>query len=328
MMRALVIGAGDMGRKHAAAYRALENVTLAGVADPDGQRAKVFVHNHAGAVQFSNSREAINEIQPDIVSVCLPAFLHKEVSVAALEAGAYVLCEKPIALTLEDAEAMVAAASRNEDRLGIVLQRRYAGAWAFAGKRIGDLGTPLIYHATDFRQVRPKLLMHSRGGNGGPVVDCAVHDFDRALEWFGPAVSVQAVGTIFAEGKPEVATVADLAIDTSNILVQFEAGHMASIQYGWGMPTGFNDYVRNEIVGPLGMLRVFEDRVEHHKGGGLVETRTGFSDDGHARQIAAFVEAIRSESPLPVSPNEARAASVLSHAALDAIDTGNVVAVG
>jgi myo-inositol 2-dehydrogenase/D-chiro-inositol 1-dehydrogenase len=274
---------------------------------------------------YTDWREALTTEQPEVVSVCVPACLHAEVSIAALEAGAYVMCEKPIALTLADADRMVAASEAAGNRLRIIFQRRWTPAWQFARERLEAIGSPVVYRASDFRRVRPKLAMHDARQNGGPVVDCAVHDFDMTLDWFGPATSVYATGSIFAQGKPEVASVAELAVDTATITVTFAQGNVANIAYGWGMPATFTDRVTNEVAGPDGLIEIVGDRAIHHHTDGQKEGYLHAEQDGHVRQIAAFIDAIREGTPLPGDPRRAREASALSHAALESIRTGELI---
>jgi len=327
-LNVLLVGSGDMGRRHADAYHDCEGVRICGIADSDQFKAESLATVHGNPPVFNDYAEALKVCRPDVVSVCVPAFRHAEVSIAALEAGAYVLCEKPIALTLEEADAMIAAHEANGDRLGIVFQRRYSTLWQAAIERLPELGKPLMYHAFDFREVRPKLMMHSQSGNGGPVIDSAVHDFDMLLQLIGPVESVFAMGNVFAEGKSEVASVEDLAIDTAAINLRLTGGHSASVTYGWGMPAGFPEQIRNEILGPEGMLRLFPDRIEHYQGENLIEDVVGIAiDDGHSVQISEFVTAIRSGTTLPIPPTEARAALALAYAALASIESGDPVVV-
>lgn len=318
----LIIGAGDMGARHAAGYRALENARIRGIADPDQDRAAQLAAQCPGATAYASYHDALAQAHFDIVSVCVPAALHAEAAIAALEHGCHVLCEKPIALTLEQAQRMADATDRAPGMLGIVFQRRYMAVWREVTKRLPALGTPLYYQATDFRPVRPKILMHSKSGNGGPVIDCCVHDFDMTMRLFGAPRAVYAVGDTFAQGKPQVHAIQDLALDTAVINLTFAAGHKALIAYSWGLPEGFPGSIRVEIIGPNGIIKVDDTRLEHHLPGGIIETVSGLSADGHTTQIAEFVAAIAAGKQPPVPPAEAIAALKVAHATLDAIESG------
>ncbi len=166
--------------------------------------------------------------------------------------------------------------------------------------------------------------MHSVSGNGGPVIDCCVHEFNMALHLFGRPSSVYAMGDTYAAGKAEISGVHDPAIDTAAISIRFEAGHTALVSYCWGLPTGSADTSRTEILGPNGMLRVFPDGVEHHMPGGRVQTVRGLEEEGHPAQVAAFVEAVTAGKTPPVDPREALPALEIAYAALASIDSGTV----
>ena len=325
-MKVLLIGSGDMGAMHARACKKIEGIHLCAVADPDEPRAAAFAREHGLPAMYGDYREALRREQPDLVSVCVPAFLHAEIAIAALEQGCHVLCEKPIALRPEDAEGMIEAADKAPGQLGIIFQRRYMGAWREVEQRLPLLGKPLSYQATDFRQVRPKRLMHDKHGNGGPVIDCCVHEFDMLLRLFGSPESVYAVGDVYAVEKTEVSAIGELAVDTVLITLKFKNGHKALVSYCWGLPAGTEDWSHTEIIGPAGLIKVFGSSIEHHLGNGRVETVSGLSENGHDIQIAACVDALRCGAPMPVPPGEALQALRVSYAALESIETGMPVA--
>lgn len=319
MLKVVIVGSGDMGGTHLRGYAALDDVQVAAVADPDLGRAGALAEAHRVPKTYADYHEAIQTEKPDMVSVCVPAFLHCEVALYAMEQGYHVLCEKPIALTLEDGQRMAEASERLGGRLGMVFQRRYLEVWKEVERRLPLLGEPLSYQVADFRPVRTKRLMHSRSGNGGPVIDCCVHDFDMAMRLFGPAESVYAVGGIYARDKAELTAITDLATDTANISIRFANNHTALLSYCWGLPTGFRDISRTEILGPNGILRIDSGGLEHHMGAGRIETVAGLDTNGHSAQVAAFVHALRNNKPLPVAPHEAFQALRVAHAALQSI---------
>lgn len=320
-MKVLIIGAGDMGDRHAGAYKKINGIHICAVADPDITRCQRLTEIHPIPAYYRDYADALIQEKPDLVSVCVPACLHAEISLASLEQGAFVICEKPIALTLNDAERMVKVSKQLPGRLGIIFQRRYMGVWEEVKHRLPLLGTPLTYHTADFRQIRPKRLMHDKHGNGGPVIDCCVHDFDMTHQLFGKPKQLVATGDIYAQGKPELVEISDLAIDTANILIEFEEGHKAVIAYSWGLPAGTDDWTHTEIIGPKGMIRVFEHSLEHYCGNRRKETISGFSPNGHERQIALCVAAAQAGIPMPVPPEEAILSLQMAYTALASLDS-------
>lgn len=324
-LKVLIVGAGDMGRTHSRAYGRREDVAICAVADLDTQRAERLAGELQSAKPYADCRDALERERPDLVSVCVPACSHAEVAIWALQAGASVLSEKPIALTPTLAESMIAAAKGAKGKLGVIFQRRFQKVWQEVRERLPKLGGPVTYVGSDYRPVRPKVLMHSRSGNGGPIIDCCVHEFDMMQQLFGPAKRVFATGAIYAQGKKELAAISDLAVDTASITLDFEGGHRGLLSYTWGLPTGFAGWGTTELLGPNGAVKVFGNAIECHVGGAPAEKVEELGSDGHAAQIAAYVEALKAGRDVPVNPEEALSALRVAHAALKSIETGSPV---
>jgi len=105
-LKAAVIGVGAMGQHHARVYTALPTTTLVGVADADSERAEQVAGTH-GVPAYSDYRVMLDAERPDLVTVAVPTSLHQAVAVHAMESGAHVLVEKPIAATIAEAQAII-----------------------------------------------------------------------------------------------------------------------------------------------------------------------------------------------------------------------------
>ena len=189
-----LLGAGFMAATHATSYAALEGVHVKVVCGLEADRVAALAEQ-LGAEASADWESAISMSGVDAVDVCLPTTMHRRVAERALTAGRHVLLEKPIALSLEDADAIGAAAAASGAVLmvGHVLRfmpevgelRRLAAD--------GELGRPLA--ATAFRLSPPPdwndwMLDPER--SGGTVVDLAIHDFDVLGGLLGPVLSVHA----------------------------------------------------------------------------------------------------------------------------------------
>src|SRR5690349_11645560 len=97
-----------MGRMHANVYGLLDNAKLVAVADKNPEAAKKLSAEHGGKT-YSSMEDMLKGEQLDVVDICLPTYLHRDYSVEALESGKHVFCEKPMALTVEEAEEMARA---------------------------------------------------------------------------------------------------------------------------------------------------------------------------------------------------------------------------
>jgi predicted dehydrogenase len=112
MQKALFIGTGFMGGVHARAVRSAGHL-VSGFVGTSMSKAESLADNFSGAAAFDNLDQALKEIEPDVVHVCTPNFLHVEHALQAVDFGANVICEKPIATNLDDAERLVSTALAN-----------------------------------------------------------------------------------------------------------------------------------------------------------------------------------------------------------------------
>ncbi len=321
----VIVGAGDMGGKHCDGWKDA-GCEVTGVAEVDTQRLEEFQKEHDIAEGAGDYRELIDRLKPDVVSVCVPVFLHREITVYAAESGCHVLCEKPIALTMEDGEAMIDACRRAERLLGISFQRRREGGTG-AFKRVADenmLGRPLIWKAMDLREVRPKILMHSRGGNGGSIIDCGVHAFDQWRYVFdSEPVSVYACGSCYGEGKERIAEVKDKALDTAVITVKFASGDVGELTLGWGFPEKTPGKTSEMLMGPEGRTRPVKNGIEILSGEDVMKEDT--AKTGRPELIQDFVTAVTSGGTVPATGEDGLAALRVALAAVESIETGRLV---
>ena len=174
MLKIGVIGCGKIAQvRHIPEYAANENVELAGFYNPTKSRAEDMVKKYGGRV-YDTAEELLSDESIDAVSVCSANYSHAELAIKALRAGKDVLCEKPMATTLEDCMAMVAAAKESGKRLMIGQNQRLAKAHVEA-KKFLDAG--LIGSAVTFRT----------GASGGSV-------FVRAQRFYGENGIIRADG--------------------------------------------------------------------------------------------------------------------------------------
>jgi predicted dehydrogenase len=318
-----------MGGNHAKAWAARPDTRLAAVFDPDPARCRSVAEVY-GAVACDTAEAAVRTPGVNVASVCSPVCYHRELSELALRAGCHVLCEKPIALTAADARAMTDCATAQGRLLGVSYQYRSQPGYERARDliRAGALGTPIMARFVDVRHVRPKLAMHSRSMNGGPLIDMAGHYFDLMRCFTGEeARQVYARGHVYGRGKPSLATIDDLAIDAAELVVDYTGGHVLSVLVHWGLPEGHPGFTDSSIVGPEATIRglpdqlhlAYTDRVENH--------RLPQGAWGPASRIADLVSAIRGESALAVDGEAGCRALAVSLAALESIETGRAVEV-
>ncbi|MBW6455933.1 MAG: Gfo/Idh/MocA family oxidoreductase, partial [Trueperaceae bacterium] len=313
-LRVAVIGAGDMGARHARHWAAA-GARVVAVVDPDRPRAELAA-SETGAEAFSDATDAL-ALGPEAVSVCTPTYLHAHYAILALEAGAHVLCEKPVALKLSDAYAMrdAAAAAGRELRIGFM--RRFDPAFDQLLGVTARAGTPLLAQATITAGIRPKRLMHDAMANGGPIIDMCCHLFyvwDHVLG--GQPVEASALGYTFSDGKPEVAHIRHRALDSALITLTYPNGSIGQVQVSWGLPSGVEPVERHTYVGPDGLVTVdWPSHVTLRDGRGVTRWRSAGSDAWRAEIFQFHAELTRGA--------EQRIASV--EAGIDALKTSLAV---
>ena len=197
-----IIGCGWVASAHAWGVQSLagDGVRLIGVADQDVARAGELGERFRAPVVTSDYRELLANDAIHAVSICLPDYLHHEVAIAAAGAGKHILCEKPLSLTVDEADDMLSACEANGVQLGLIMNHRYAPGNLLARRVVASerLGTPLIasvLHASglsgDPRGPSP-WRGRRRLSMGGVLSTQAIHFLDILLWLGGPVASVQA----------------------------------------------------------------------------------------------------------------------------------------
>ncbi len=328
-----IIGCGYMGGIHAASWATIPEVALVAVCDIDESRADKLAAQYKLDTFYTDYLEAIALPEVDIVSVCIPTVLHRDVTVAAAALGKHVLCEKPAALTLAQMDEMMAAATENNIKLGIGFMRRHSPVVADLKARLaaGEFGRPVLYHASDVRELRPKREMHDAQVNGGPVIDMAVHLIDLWINIFDSRpVSVTAQGLRIGQDRPEISHIQAVAIDTASILVKFESGDIGTFVVTWGLPSKVNpNQVKDQIYGPNGLGEVYyqgsQQELQIMKAGGFWETLSIAHTNMYQQQAADFVRWVLTDQPFPATGEAGKASLVAALAALESIQTGQTI---
>jgi predicted dehydrogenase len=188
-MRVAVIGCGFQGRLHVECLSALPGVEVVAVADPDAARRAAVAGAHAVPHQYDDYRRMLEAGPYDLVTVCTMAVHHAEMTIAALEAGAHVLCEKPLAMNAAEGARMVAAARKAGRVLAVGYNMRFTPNAVAIRDFIaaGRLGRPVYTHAWAKASQVPWWGEHYRKeiSSGGALASTAVHFLDLALHFAG-----------------------------------------------------------------------------------------------------------------------------------------------
>jgi len=322
--RVAVVGAGDMGGRHVRAWSALGHRVIS-ITDVDAARAQTLADEHQVPKVLCDLEEALSDPEPEIVSICLPLALHAPATILAAEHGKHVMIEKPLCRTFAEADAMEAAVRRAGVQFGVGFQRNLAQEvallrrWAAEGR----FGRPMVFSSDLLQEVRPKRIMHDRGGNNGPLTDAGCHYYLMWQTVFrAKPRTVYAQGRIAAVERPEVAHFDQLAVDTAVVTVEYESGDIATLTVSWGLPAGFQLLGRSDrVVGPRGGAESTPGAVRLFEGGGKeqidLEPR-----DLHQVELQLFAAALRGGKPFPAGFIQGRQMLAITNAIFRSIDTG------
>ncbi|HEY7032940.1 MAG TPA: Gfo/Idh/MocA family oxidoreductase [Thermomicrobiales bacterium] len=319
-MRVGICGAGVAAQGHARGYAAQPGVEIAVVVDPQLGKAERLAGEY-GAVA-SGAIEALLGPEIDAVSICTPTPTHAELAIAAMRAGKHVLCEKPIARTVPEAERMVAAAAA----AGVVFTVGHVARFEEDHRRAqeivarGDIGR-LRMASQSITGAHPDLTTRGwfaeAAESGGPVLDLAIHSFDYLLWLFRDRVV-----RVSAVGVRKKIPVHGYALVT----LRFANGGIGLVEVSWLHPRKQGLLVRNELFGTEGRLYWDYDAIAALR----VVKDDGRHDytlipDGWSVQTAGFVRSIREGGTPLVSGQEALEALRVGLAALQSLETGKAV---
>lgn len=323
-----IIGCGMMGRNHATQWSKRKDAKVVAVYDVDRERADGLAEEY-GAVVWGSCEEAINAQGVGIVSICTPVCFHPEIAIRAAKAGRHILCEKPIALTLKDADAMIGAARKAGVFFSVSYQYRGQSKNCLYKEMVKDgrIAGPLFARYVDCREVRPKLAMHEAKMNGGPVIDMAGHFFDlmRFITGAEP-ISVYASGHVLGKGKPRLEPVGEHSVDAAEIQVRYLGGHVLSVFVHWGLPERTKTFGHEYLSTAECVIKYETGQVTVEQGSQAIVYRLEPDPEGSSATIDWLIKAISGDPSRMVSGEDGRRALSVSLGALESIRTGRRVA--
>ena len=336
--RALLVGTGGIGDAHVRAVEATQGrVELVAAVDLDAARVKAFCERHRIPSALTDYPTALREVQPDLVFIAAPPSLHRHMSIAAMEAGAWVLCEKPFCGSLAELDAIEAAEKRTGRYSACVFQMRFASSTAHVRSlaNAGQLGRPLVavcntlwfrdasYYSTPWRG-------KWSGDLGGPTMALGIHAMDHLLHLLGDWTEIRAVAATLDR---------DIEVeDVSVAIVTFANGAVASIVNSALSPRQ-ETYIRLDYQKATVELthlysytrdnwRFTLSPSAQEEGNSLSQAWQSFPPDvgsTHAAQLAAFVSDMDAGRRPLTSGDDARRTLELLTALYKSAFTGEIV---
>lgn len=298
-----IIGCGMITqRSHAASFAAIDNVQIAALCDPIVEKmAKVRDEHAPQAALFADYEEMLQSGLVDAVSVATPVYLHCPMTLAALQAGCHVLCEKPMGMFQSETAEMVTVAKAAGRVLQINLSRRYDRFYQTVARLLSDGAIGEVRH---IRAIRVHTTAPDQGWSpgaswfvtrsqgGGIVGDIGVHVGDM-MQWYGGAV--ESVSALTATRRPDIDVV-----DNVSALFRFRSGATGVLELSWTNPVNHMSF---EIHGSEGVLEAGAPGEGLHlrtRSGDATEITPEQFDPAGNNSFQCFADAISGVEPTPV----------------------------
>ncbi len=304
-----VIGAGLFGENHALAYSRLPGVDLVAICDVDEARAQAVAAKYGARAYTTSYEELLN--RPDIaaVSIATPDFAHREIALAAAKAGKHILCEKPLALTIEDSQAIVDAAKENGVKLMVDFHNRVNPPFVAVKQGIdaGEIGEPAYAYVRLSNTTFVPMEMLSWAGQSSALWFLASHTVDlmRFLldDEVGRVYAVRRDGILRAKGVN--------AADFHVAIAEFAKGAVVTFENAWILPRSqpmVFDF-KLELLGSVGAMYAnpsHHGALEKHVNSTMAYSDVlGVTPTGDSRiggfvleSIARFVDAVLEDKPV------------------------------
>ena len=259
MLRSAIVGCGVIGKGHAPAYKGCREIELAAVMDILGDRAASLGKEH-GVPAYTKLKDVLKRPDIDFIDVCVPSGLHGDIAIAASKAGKHCICEKPLDVTPQRCDEIIAAFQESGTVLGGIYQHRYHDdvrklKAALDEGRLGRVTlatcstpwwrTQAYYDSGDWRGTW-KL------DGGGALMNQSIHAIDLMLWFAGPVKRVAAYTALLSHERIEVE-------DVAVAVCEFQSGALGVIEGTTAAYPGAG--VQHKVLGDAGMAYLVGDKI-------------------------------------------------------------------
>jgi len=300
------MGAGRVGKVHALGLKNnIPEAELVAVVDKDEEAAKKLAKEFELKMYFKDYREALDWGKFDAIIITTPTFTHKAITVNAAKAEKHIFCEKPMTLTLKEADSMIQETKRAKVKLQVGFMRRFDRGFLAAKEKVkeGAIGEPLLIKSTGRGPELPPEWAWDIKKSSGMLAEVGSHDFDT-LRWFveGEFEKIDAFAGNYkcSQIKERYPDFYDHAV----VIAQFQNGRLGMLDVG--CPVGYGYDARMELLGTKGVI--FVGKIKDNqvmvctKGSGAVSSiynswKSRFKD-AYIDELRHFIDVIkRDEEP-------------------------------
>ena len=319
MLNLGVIGAGRIGRVHAEnlAYR-IPGTRILMIADVREEAARSLASQLGIPAAAADYREVLAHREIQAVLVCSSTDTHARITQEAAAAGKHVFCEKPISHSLAEIDETLAAVEKAGVKLQVGFNRRFDANFRRVRRAIesGEIGEPSLMHIVS-RDPAPPPVEYVRR-SGGMFMDMTIHDFDMARYLMGDEV-VEMVTAAGVRIDPAIGAAGD--VDTAVILLKFAGGAIGTIDNSRRAAYGYDQRV--EVLGSKGSIATLNNYPNQAILSDGQNVRRDlplnfFMDrytESFVTEVAAFVDAVLHDGPVPVGGIDGRVSVVMALAA-------------
>ena len=323
-IRVCLIGCGRAGMIHARSYAGqVKRAELIALCDSTEEGIKAARKEIAVKYVYTDYRDAKENEEIDAVVVVTPTQFHRDIVVAAAQAGKHIFCEKPMASTPEECDEMIEVCRKNHVKLQMGFMRRFDKNFR-RGKEIvesGAVGRVAMLKSNTYGPSEPKEWMYDIRKNQGPIGEVNSHDLD-IVRWYAESEpkKIYAVGNNFR--SPEKAEDYPDYYDSCSLTVEFENGVIGVITGAQYVQYGYD--ARTEILGTDGIVKigtqnansvetVTKDMKIH--GDSMDSWRTLFKD-AYVAEAQAFIDSIIEDTEPAVTGLDGKMALLMVNAGL------------
>jgi inositol 2-dehydrogenase len=326
-----LMGLGRLGRVYARDLATRIACTrLVAVADVDAAAVDDVTREFEVPRGYTTSSDLLADPSVDAVVIVTPTATHGELTRAAAAAGKAIFCEKPLAITMDEAVAMRRAVRESGAFFQLGFMRRFDRGYAAAKERLdaGGIGDAVLFKSTSRDPFRPSVEYANPKNSGGLLLDMGIHDFDLARWFMGEVATVQTIGGVLA--YPELGAVGD--IDNAVVSLVFASGRLGVVDLTRNGIYGYD--IATELLGTKGTLRIGYLRetplMVMTKGGVTHDTVPYFVErfrDAYTAQLENFAQNVLLGRKPPITADDGVEALRIAVAATRAYQTGHPVTV-
>lgn len=321
-VRVGIIGSGGIAQgAHLPGYKNVPEAELVACCDAREETARTAATKFEIPRVYTDYKKMLREEDLDLVSVCTPNAYHMAPTIAALQAGCHVLCEKPIAMNGAEGARMIAAAKKAKKRLMVGLNSRFGGGAQVLKRYIqrGELGKIYYARAQALRRRGVPgwgVFIRKDMSGGGPLIDIGVHILDLTMWLMGHPKPVTVLGNTYCNfGKrknifapwgawdPKKYTVEDMGVG----FVRFANGATLTLEASWAAHIE-EDVWKTTLIGTEGGACTSPLKIAQEKHGTLIDVTPAQVQEpksSHGEEVKALVHAILHGGPTPVPAEEA-----------------------